>query len=94
MASTAADHLTEDTVVLCPSGHLHRMFDRVLRAVHTMVTPRRFVPPDSVHEPHEMTMSGEDLRQAERENAMASLKPLLEEGPFRRDCGVPKTWLR
>ena len=36
---TAACRLTEDTVVLCPSGaRLHRMFYRVLRAVHTVVT--------------------------------------------------------
>ena len=62
----AADRLTEDTAMLYLSGtHLHRMFDRVLQTVHTVVTHGRFVPPNSVHELPEMSVSGEDLRQAE-----------------------------
>ena len=40
-------------------------------------------------EPPEMTVSGEDLRQSEREDAVVSLQPLLKEGPNRRDCGLP-----
>ena len=47
----AANRLSEDTEVLRPSGeHLHRMFDRVLRAVHAVVTPGSFVPPNSVQD--------------------------------------------
>ena len=80
--------------MLCPSGaHLHRMLDRVLRAIHTVVTPGRFVPPNSVYELSEMSVIGEDLHQAELQNAVASLQPLLEEGHYR-DCGVPSTGLR
>ena len=92
----AADRLTEDTTpVLCPSGaHLHHMLYRVLQAVYTVVTPGRFVPPNPMQEPPEMTVSGEDLSQAQREDAVASLKSLLEEGPYHRDCGVPSTRLR
>ena len=77
--------------MLCPSGaHLHRMLYRVrvLRAVHTVVTSGHCVPLNPMEEPPEMTVSSEDLRQAEREDAVAILKPLLEEGPYRRDCGV------
>ena len=41
----AADCLLKDTAVLRPSGaHLHPMLHRLLRAVHTVVTPGRFVP--------------------------------------------------
>ena len=43
-----------------------------------------------MQEPPEMTVSDEDLRQTEREDTVASLQPLLKEGPYRRDCGVPK----
>ena len=49
----------------------------------------RFVPPNSVHELSEISVSGEDLRLVEREDVVASLQLLLEEGPYRRDCGVP-----
>ena len=66
--------------------HLHR----VLLAVHTVVTPGLFVPPNPMQEPPETAVSGEDLRQAEREDAVASLQPLLKEGPYRRGCGVSK----
>ena len=59
----------EDTVVLCPSGaRLHRMFYRVLRPVHTVVTPGRFVPLNPVHELPKVSVPSENLRQAERED--------------------------
>ena len=65
--------------VLCSSGaHLHRIFYRVLRAVHSVLTFGRFVAPNPIQEPPEMTVSGKDLRQVEREDAVACLKPLLE----------------
>ena len=77
----------EDTAVLRPSeAHLHRMRHRVLRAVHTVVTPGRFVPPNPMEEPPETAVSGKDLRQAEHEDAVASLQLLLGHGY----CGVPK----
>ena len=49
------------------------MLHRVLRAVHTVVTPGRIVAPNTKQEPPETAMSGKDLRQAEREDAMTSL---------------------
>ena len=70
------------------------MLHHVLRVVHTVVTPGRIVPPNPKQEPPETTVSGEDLCQPEREDAMASLQPLLEEGPYHRDCGVPSTELQ
>ena len=74
----AADRRFEDTAVLRPRGaHLHRVFHRVLRSILTMEAPGRFLPPDSVQEPPEHSVSGEDLRQAEGEDAVASL---LKEG--------------
>ena len=44
------------------------MLDHVLQAVDTVVTPGRFGP-----------VSGEDLCQTEREDAVTGLQPLLEE---------------
>ena len=66
-----------------PSGE-HCMLQRVLRAVHTVVTPGCTVRTNPT------PVSGEDQRQAEREDVVVSLQPLLEEGPYRRDCGVLK----
>ena len=37
---------------------------------------------------------GEMRTQTKREAAVASLQPLLKEGPYRRDYGVPSTGLR
>ena len=66
----AVDRLLEDTVVLRPTGaHLHRMLHRVLRAVHTLVTPGRFIQPNPEHEHTEVAVSGDDLRQTKRDDA-------------------------
>ena len=63
--------------MLRPSGaHLHRILQHVLRAVHTVVTPVRFAE----HERTEIAVSGDDLRQTKREDAVATLLPLLKEG--------------
>ena len=73
-----------------PSGaHRHGVLHRVLRAILAVVTPGRFLPPDDVQEPAETSVSGEDLRQAVGEDAVAPLKPLLKEGTYRLDWGVP-----
>ncbi|KAJ8719414.1 hypothetical protein PYW08_011589 [Mythimna loreyi] len=42
----------------------------------------------------ELTMSGEDLRHAESENAVSSFQPRLKEGHYRHNYGVPSTGLR
>ena len=77
-------------MVLRPSGtHFHRVFP----AVHTMVTLGRFVLLNSKQEPSETTVFGEDLRQSKREDAVASLQPLLKGGPYCSDCGVLKLQL-
>ena len=66
---TAADHLQEGTLVRRPIGaHFHR----VLRAVHTVVTLERQL---KVHP--ETTVSGADLRQTEREDAVSQRGALL-----------------
>ena len=60
--------------MFCLSGaHLHRIFQRYLQAVHTVETPRRFVPLNPVQDPPKTAVSGEDLCQTEREDAVASL---------------------
>ena len=59
------------------------MLHRVLRAVHTVVAPGRFVPPNPEHERTEVAMSSDDLRQTKREDAVTSLQPLFKEGPSR-----------
>ena len=55
--------------------------------------PGRIVPPNQKQEPPETTVFGEgmpaSMGQPEREATVASLQLLLEEGPYRRDCGVP-----
>ena len=56
---------------------------RVLRAVHTVETPKRFVPPNPEHEPAKAAASGDDLRQTKRKDAVACLQSLLKEGPYR-----------
>ena len=66
----------------------------LFRAVHTVVAPGRIVPPKTKQEPPETVMSGEDLHQAESENAMTSFQPRLKEGSNRRDSGVASTGLR
>jgi hypothetical protein len=72
--AAVADRLYEDTAVLCPSGaDLHRMLHRVLWAILAVVTPGRLLPPDDVQEPPETSVSGEDLRQAEGEDAVTPL---------------------
>ena len=53
-----------------------------------MVTPGRFFPPNPEHEPIEEPVPGDDLRQTKREDDVASLKPLLKEGPYRRSDSV------
>ena len=66
-----------------PRSGAHRMFHRVFRAVHTVETPGRIIPPIPIQEPPETTVSGAcQLRQTEREDAVASPQPLLKEGPY------------
>ena len=68
-----ADRLQEDTAVLRSSrAHLNRMFHRALRAVRTVVTPGRFVPPNTEHERTKVAVSDDDLRQTKREDAVGS----------------------
>ena len=43
----------------------------------TVLTPGRVIPPNQV--PPETTVSSEDLRQTEREDAVSLLQPLLKE---------------
>lgn len=79
MASTMAGRrrLQENTVVPCQSGaYLHRL----LRVVHTVVTPGRFISPNL--ERTEVAVSGNDLSQTKREDAEASHKPFLKKGPY------------
>ena len=91
----AADRLDEDTAMLRPSGaHLHRMFHRVLWAVHTVVTPGRFDRSNLTQEPPKTAMSGEELCQAVREDAVTCLQPLLKERSYRHVFGVPRPRLR
>uniref|UniRef100_A0A2H1V8X5 SFRICE_006412 n=1 Tax=Spodoptera frugiperda TaxID=7108 RepID=A0A2H1V8X5_SPOFR len=53
-----ADHIPEDLAVLSPRrAHRHRKFYRVLRAVLTVMTPGRFLPPNKEQEPTETPMS-------------------------------------
>ena len=83
----AVDHLQEDTAeILLGGAHLHRMFHLILRVIYTVVIPRCIAPPKQ--KPRETTVSGDDLRQMEREDVVTSLQPLLKEGPYRHDCGV------
>ena len=85
----------EDTSVLCPSwAVLHRMLYCVLRAIFAVVTPRRFLLSHQPQVPPETSVSGEDLRHAIGQDAVTSLQPLLKEGSYRRDCGVPGRRLR
>ena len=76
------------TLQCSAQAHLHRMLHRVLRAVHTEASAGRFVP--SNPEPAGAAVSGNDLRQTKREDAVSSLQSLLKEGANHRDCGVPK----
>ena len=62
--------------------------------VRTMVTPGRLLTTDAVQVPPETTVSGEDLRHAVREGAVTPPEPLLKEGTYRHDGGVPCTGLR
>ena len=59
------------------------MLHRVFRAVHTVVTPGRFVTLSPEHELTEVVVSGDDWRQMKRVDAVASLQPLLKERPYR-----------
>ncbi|KAJ8707772.1 hypothetical protein PYW07_011449 [Mythimna separata] len=91
----AADSLHKDTAVLRPSGaHLFRVLHRVLRAVHTVATPGHPLLLDPMQEPPELTVSGEDLRHTEREDAVTSFQPLLKEGTYHLNDGVPSSDLR
>ena len=82
----ATNDLQEDTVVFRPNGaHLHRMLHRVLRAVHTVVTPGHVIPPNPEHKCTEVAMSGDDLRQTKREDTVVFLQLLLKEGHYRRN---------
>ena len=56
---------------------------RLPRRRHGGAPPKPGTPP-----PYAMT--AEDLRQVVGEGAMTSLQPLLKEGSYRHDCGVPK----
>ncbi|KAJ8707825.1 hypothetical protein PYW07_011502 [Mythimna separata] len=47
-----------------------------------------------MQEPPELTVSGEDLHHTEREDAVTSFQPLLKEGTYRRNDGMPSTGLR
>ena len=86
----AAQSLDEDPAVPLPCGaHLDCVVHRVLGAVRTMVTPGRLLTTDAVQVPPETTVSGEDLRHAVREGAVTPPEPLLKEGTYRHDGGVP-----
>ena len=68
---TAVNRLNEDTAVLSPSGaHVHR----VIRAVHTVVTPGRFDRSNLTQQPPEIAMSDEDLCQAVCEDSVTFLQ--------------------
>ena len=51
---------------------------RVLQVVYTVVTPGRFGPPNPETERTEVAVSGDDLRQTKRVDAVASLQLLLK----------------
>ena len=60
--------------------HLHRMLHRVLRVVHTVVTPGRFVPPNPA-----VAVSDDDLHQTKREDAVTAATP-------QRGTSPPRLW--
>ncbi|KAJ8720756.1 hypothetical protein PYW08_003974 [Mythimna loreyi] len=81
--------------MLFPRGaHLYRVLYRVLRAFRTVATPGRCFLTNSVQEPPELAMSGQNLRHTEGEYAVRSFKPRLKEGTYRRNYGVPSVGLR
>ena len=41
----------------------------------------------------ETAVSGEDLRQSERKDTVASLQAILKQGPYRCDCGMSKAFM-
>ncbi|PZC81710.1 hypothetical protein B5X24_HaOG212154 [Helicoverpa armigera] len=96
MREVAAAHsLDEDPAVPLPCGaHLDCVVHRVLGAVRTMVTPGHLLTTDAVQVPPETTVSSEDLRHAVREGAVTLPEPLLKEGTYRHDGGVPCTGLQ
>ena len=64
----------EDTAVFCPSGAvLHRVLHRVLWAILAVVTPRRFFLSPQTQVPPETPVSGEDLCQAEGQDAVTPI---------------------
>ena len=71
------------------------MLHRVLRAVHTVVTLGRFVTPNPMQETPETAVSSENLRQAGREDAVASLELFLKEGLTAAIAAYPIriTWI-
>ena len=48
------------------------------------ITPAAPRVEDPMQKPPEITVSGEDLRQTEREDTVAPLQPLLKEGPTKK----------
>ena len=59
---------------------------------HIVEAPGRTVPPNQKLVPPETTVSVEDLRQKEREDAVVSLQPVLKEGLYRIDYDVPNVF--
>lgn len=66
------------------------MLNRVLQVIRTVVKPGRFFPPNPTQESPKTSVSSEDLRQVESEDAMVPLQSLFKEGSsVGGDYGVP-----